>query len=45
MCRKGNFDVAFPGPLCVYLAYYERKGIRITPKGIIMHKNIVNNSR
>ena len=32
-------------PLCVNLAYYERKGIRITPKSIITHKNIINNSR
>ena len=32
-------------PLCVYLAYYERKGIRITPKSIIMDKNIINNSK
>ena len=28
-------------PLCVNLAYYERKGIRITPKSIIVHRNIV----
>ena len=39
MCRIGIL------PLCVNLAYYERKCIRITPKSIIMHKNIVNNSR
>ena len=46
-------DVAFPGPdfqlpefsLCVYLAYYERKGMRITPKSIIMDKNIINSSK
>ena len=40
MCRIGNADVAFSGsriptagilPLCVNLAYYERKAIRITP--------------
>jgi len=29
----------------VNLAYYEKKGIRITPKSIIMHKNNINNSR
>ena len=54
MCRIGISDVAFLRsrilaadilPLFVNLAYYERKGIRITPKGINIHKNIVNNSR
>ena len=29
----------------MYVVNYERKGIRITPKSIIMHKNIINNSR
>ena len=28
----------------MFLANYERKGIRITPKSIIMDKNIINNS-
>jgi hypothetical protein len=32
-------------PPCAYLVNYEGKGIRITPKTIIMHKNIINNSR
>ena len=44
LCRIGSsrsfFRSRFPAagilPLCVYLAYYERKGIRITPKSIIM---------
>ena len=32
----GNF------PLCVNLAYYEIKGIRITPQSVKMHKNTIN---
>ena len=32
-------------PLSVNIAYYERKGISITPKSIIMRKNIINKSR
>ena len=47
-------DVAFPGPdfqlpefslFWLYLANYEKKGIRITPKSIIVDKNIINNSK
>ena len=35
-----RFPAAGILPLCVNLAYYERKDIRITPKNIIMNKNI-----
>ena len=49
LCRRSFSRSRFPAagilPLGVYLAYYERKGIRITPKSIIMDKNIINDSR
>src|SRR3990170_3227033 len=43
--RDGGASSRKSSPYFVNLAYYERKGIRITPKSIIMHKNIMNNSR
>ena len=49
LCRRSFFRSRFRAagipPLGVYLANYERKGIRITPKSIIMDKNIINNSK
>ncbi len=43
--RRSGFPAARILPLGVYLANYERKGIRITSKSIIMDKNIINNSK
>ena len=42
---RSRFPAAGILPLGVLLANYERKGIRITPKSIIMDKNIINNSK